>query len=270
MNDYEAKQERKRERLEEAAGRAESRSQDRMQASHRATAGIPFGQPILVGHHSERRHRNALKRSDQAMRRSIEEDDRASELRHRAEAVGKGGISSDDPDAIDKLREKLATLELQSNTAKRINAEYRKNRRTMDKGAALNAVSGLSNDEKLTLARGMAAAFWIDQPMPFGSNRSAQIRSVRQRIAELEARLPADAPTRELARGEGWVAEERPELNRTVFDFDAKPSADVRKLLKERGFKWMRSEGVWSRSLSGGSRYAVEVIAEKIPAAWRS
>jgi hypothetical protein len=33
---------------------------------------IPPGQPILVGHHSERRHRRDLQRADDAMRRSVE------------------------------------------------------------------------------------------------------------------------------------------------------------------------------------------------------
>lgn len=35
----------------------------RWNAALSATAGIPLGQPILVGHHSERRHRNALARA---------------------------------------------------------------------------------------------------------------------------------------------------------------------------------------------------------------
>ena len=63
---------------------------------------IPFGQPILVGHHSETRDRNYRKRihgqlpeerfdaSKKAKRRSAE----------RAASVGKGGISSDDPEAV--------------------------------------------------------------------------------------------------------------------------------------------------------------------------
>ena len=40
-------------------------------------SGIPFGQPILVGHHSERRHRRVIERADHAMRRSVENADMA-------------------------------------------------------------------------------------------------------------------------------------------------------------------------------------------------
>ncbi len=95
MNSYERKQEDRRARLEAAADRAESRSNEaykRADMSEGAT-GIPFGQPILVGHHSEGRHRAAIKRADNAMRKSIDEGNRAKELRGKAAAVGTGGIS---------------------------------------------------------------------------------------------------------------------------------------------------------------------------------
>ncbi len=38
---------------------------------------IPPGQPILVGHHSEKRHRRDLEKSDNAMRRSVEATEKA-------------------------------------------------------------------------------------------------------------------------------------------------------------------------------------------------
>ena len=47
--------------------------------------GIPFGQPILVGHHSERAHRKVLERADNAMRKGIEESKKADNYRARAE-----------------------------------------------------------------------------------------------------------------------------------------------------------------------------------------
>ena len=74
----------RRERLERRAEKrrewAESRSQkaaESWSAARAATAGIEFGQPILVGHHSERRHRGALKRQDAAMRKASEHSDMA-------------------------------------------------------------------------------------------------------------------------------------------------------------------------------------------------
>lgn len=52
--------------------------------SERAT-GIPLGQPILVGHHSEKRHRRAIEKADNAMRKSVEETEKAEAYNRRAE-----------------------------------------------------------------------------------------------------------------------------------------------------------------------------------------
>lgn len=46
---------------------------------------IPMGQPILVGHHSEGRHRKDLDRIDRNMRKSIDEHEYAEQLQQRAE-----------------------------------------------------------------------------------------------------------------------------------------------------------------------------------------
>jgi len=77
----------KAERLNGYAGNAEKRSNEaykKADLSEEAT-GIPFGQPILVGHHSERRHRKVLERADNAMRKSIEEQEKAESYARRAE-----------------------------------------------------------------------------------------------------------------------------------------------------------------------------------------
>lgn len=71
-------------RYRQYAENARRRSSESYEASYNAVSGIPFGQPILVGHHSEQRHRNALKRQDAKMRKSIEEDERAAYWERRA------------------------------------------------------------------------------------------------------------------------------------------------------------------------------------------
>ena len=69
----------KAERYEEWADKAHQRSDEAFERSERAVAGIPMGQPILVGHHSERAHRAAIDKSWAAMGKSVEE-------MHKAEA----------------------------------------------------------------------------------------------------------------------------------------------------------------------------------------
>lgn len=78
---------RKAERLGEYAENAENRSMDYYKKADlsEAATGIPLGQPILVGHYSESRHRKVIERADNAMRRSIEEDQKAEVYRRRSE-----------------------------------------------------------------------------------------------------------------------------------------------------------------------------------------
>jgi len=86
----------KREHLLELAERTSERAEKHEAASTAAgrradlreeVSGIPLGQPILVGHHSERRHRAALERADRAMRKSVEESKYAARLEARAESA---------------------------------------------------------------------------------------------------------------------------------------------------------------------------------------
>src|SRR5439155_16633940 len=80
--------------------------------SHDIASRRPFGQPILVGHHSERAHRNDIARQHR-------KDDKARELWQEAEQAGRAAqaaaenrsISSDDPNAVDALQAKGAYLE---------------------------------------------------------------------------------------------------------------------------------------------------------------
>lgn len=74
-------------RYRQYAENAQRRSLELYNASHDAVSNIPMGQPILVGHHSERRHKRALERSDRNMHKSIEEGERARYWQHRAEHV---------------------------------------------------------------------------------------------------------------------------------------------------------------------------------------
>ena len=52
------------------AANAESSAESASNYAHSLVEGIPMGQPILVGHHSERGHRATLKRCDAATRRA--------------------------------------------------------------------------------------------------------------------------------------------------------------------------------------------------------
>lgn len=56
-----------------------------LQRSREATAGIPMGQPVLKGHHSQRKHEKALERAEAQMQKSVEMGQKAAHVQHVAE-----------------------------------------------------------------------------------------------------------------------------------------------------------------------------------------
>lgn len=134
--------------------------------------GIPFGQPILVGHHSEGRHRRRIAQIDRAMGAAVENSQKAAAMASRAdsiEAAAERAIYDDDPDAIERLREKIAGLEAQRETMKTRNAEFRKANR--------EELKGMSAYE-----RGQAVPF----PSYVLSNLGGVLSTSRKRLARLE------------------------------------------------------------------------------------
>lgn len=71
----------------EHADKAAAASDAAWQAEHGILDGIPMGQPILVGHHSERRHRRDLERAESLRRRGMAETERSEYHSDRAEAA---------------------------------------------------------------------------------------------------------------------------------------------------------------------------------------
>ena len=252
-NDYEDKLQRRRERLESAAAKARASSEAYFLRSNEAVQHIPLGQPILRGHHSEQRHRNAVERSHRAMDRSVAEAARAAHLEHQASRVGKGGISADDPAAREKLLKRLNELEQRLEMMKRVNLEFRK--------GGWDAVTGLSEGAREQLKAAMSSiAHHGERPFPPYSlkNLGANIRRVRARIEELSDQ--AELPERDVVEGAAYTLAESKESNRIRFTFDAKPDESVRSLLKREGFRWARSVGAWQRQTTAAGWAAAERV----------
>lgn len=110
--DYVERQERKKELYQERIEQAEQRSQSHYKRHNDLANIIPIGQPIILGHHSEKRHRNDLKRIDNEMRKSIQESEKADYYRNKLDNIdNNNAISSDDPKAIEKLQARIKELE---------------------------------------------------------------------------------------------------------------------------------------------------------------
>jgi hypothetical protein len=108
MNAYEEKLEARRERLEARAARLSAEGRAKFSSGMERLRAIPFGQPMLVDHYSYKRDRNYRAKASASIDKGCELLKASEEVARRAESVGTGGISSDDPEAITKLREQLA------------------------------------------------------------------------------------------------------------------------------------------------------------------
>ena len=106
LNRYEERQQNRLDRYEALADKATVKSTVLATRSNQMAECIPFGQPILVGHHSEKRDRNFRSKIHSIMGKSVQEMKKAEYYQNKADSVGKGGISSDDPNAIEKLKSK--------------------------------------------------------------------------------------------------------------------------------------------------------------------
>ena len=75
---------RKAERLNNASANADKKSTEYYEASNEGRDFLSLGEPIKVGHHSEKRHRALFERNDNRMRKSVEFSDKANEYTDRA------------------------------------------------------------------------------------------------------------------------------------------------------------------------------------------
>lgn len=163
--------------------------------------------------------------------------------------MNNNAIRSDDPQAVEKLREKLTSLEKQQGIMKAINSYYRKNETCFgfldlpDKRAA-------KLDERVR-----SAYSWEKQPYPQYAltNNSAEIRRLKKRIDELTQNSELGFVGWKFEGGE--VVANNDNCRLQVF-FDEKPDEEKRTALKFCGFRWAPSEGAWQRQLNSNAIYA--------------
>ena len=116
-------------RLLEWADKRRQRSAGNFTRAHNLVKDIPLGQPILVGHHSEKRHRRTLEKSDNAMRAAVQDERKGAEMASRAANIldaADRAIYRDDPDAIERLTVKIEKLEGERAAMKAANSIVRK------------------------------------------------------------------------------------------------------------------------------------------------
>ena len=78
------------EKYEGRSERSAAKSQSAYEREHAILDRMPMGQPIMVGHHSEKRHRGDLSRADSARRTYMKEEEKAGTYSNRAASAAAG------------------------------------------------------------------------------------------------------------------------------------------------------------------------------------
>lgn len=238
----------RRERLEnklakrrEWAEKAEQRSHNEWDKSAKAVEGISFGQPILVGHHSEKRHRAAVARAQAAGTRAVEESNLAKHHQEKAAGLSdylENTIFDDDPDAIEKIEQKIARLEKEHEFMLAVNKICRN--RKLNETEKISSIVALGASEES--ARKILVPEYSWQSAGFESwalsNNSANIRRYKQRLEGLRIRQKRQTSAKNSVNG--VLIQEKPDGYLAVT-FAEKPDYSVISAMKTAGFRWCRS-----------------------------
>jgi len=244
--------ERKLELRKEWADKAEARSEALSKQSHDMLSIIPMGQPILVGHHSEKRDRNYRDRAWNKMGKSVEQGKLAAHHNSCADGIERAldnSIFSDDSDAVEALEARIKEREAEREKMKLVNKLYRK-------GNAEELAKLGYNLE--SLRENLKTAYsWCQQPHPAYelSNLGGRITADKKRLEAVKARQKRSAEAEaapggvviktgdySYRDGSGWAQ----------VTFAEKPDREILNELRAANFHW--SGGSWH-----GSR-------EKLPA----
>lgn len=162
-------------------------------------------------------------------------------------------ISSDDPQAVEKLTKKLTACEEQQKYMKNVNAYYRKH-------GTMEGFEGISAEEVIRLNGKVENGYsWVTAPYQSFelTNNSAEIRRLKNRIQQLTKDKDVGFVGWKFIGGEAVANVDN---NRLQLFFDEKPSDEQRTTLKRNGFRWSPSEGAWQRQLNGNAMYAANRI----------
>ena len=258
--DYADRKEFRIDRLRERANNATTKCNDHHATADKISDRFYMGQPILVGHHSEGKARRDQDKMHNHMGKAVDAGKKSDRLNDRANsAENNKNISNDDPEALVKLRKKLASLEKLQVRIKAANKIFR-NKKMAD-NEKITELLNLGIDEesaRLGLEPDYAGKFGIPSYALTGNN--TKIRNTKKRIKDIQE-LDITVFENVSINGIDIVDND----NRIQMFFPGKPSEETRGRLKNSGFRWARSAGAWQayRKL-WNYQLAVEIANELI------
>lgn len=153
----------------------------------------------------------AKEKQNAARDRNMVEYNEIQGILDRITSVGMGGIMSDDKNAIKKLTAKLDALEAMQVKMKAVNAYFRKHK-------TLEGCPDLTEEARCKLESGQV---YHDAPYPGWalSNNNANIRRIRDRIAQLQKESERAEQGAAPEQGDGYILKENYEIGRIQFFF---------------------------------------------------
>lgn len=258
---YNQRKERRIERYEQLAEKHQTASVETYKHAKEMASVIPFGQPILVGHYSENRDRRYRSRIQNNFGKSFKHKETAEYYEQKAETARHNqSISSDDPEAIIKVKKEIADLEALQTTMKKANKIVRDKK--LSKGEKIQELNkkGLDGETLMNPKWHYSEGF---QGFEL-SNNNANINRLRKRLLQLERDLEQAATLGDTEQGypeHGLTVIQARSINRLQLKFNGKPNEEIRSILKSNGFRWAPSEGAWQRQL-GNSAYALRRVMD--------
>jgi len=160
-------------------------------------------------------------------------------------------IRSDDENAVDKLKKKMAKLEKAQEQMKACNKIIKDKKD--NKIERLAEILGTKQR-----AEELMQPDWCGR-IGFASfdltNNNAAIKVTKNRIEQLEKAATLETKEIEIA---GVKVVQNAELMRIQFFFDEKPERAVIDLMKKRGFKWSPSNVCWQRLWNNNAIFTIE------------
>ena len=267
QQNYEERRQARIDRLAEKAKKTRETANQLHDQAHRMASVIPFGQPILVGHHSERRDRNYRKRISNTQDKAFEASGKADHYAQKASAAESNkAISSDDPEAIEKLKIKINNAEKMQDIMKQANKLIKSKKMDFDDKIIHITCLGIT----ATRARQLFEPDFcgrIGFPSYRLTNNNANIRRMKQRLEELQ-REEATAEHKE-TEYKGFTVIENVDENRIQIVFDGKDAyfelcKNKGINLRQEGFKYSKHNNAWQRLLNNAGRWATKHVIERI------
>ncbi len=208
---------------------------------------------------SQSKKSDAYDRKNNELWEWVERAQAAAQKAVRAAAPGgdpTAPISSDDENAIGKLKAKLAKLQEFQTYAVTANKIVRRKISNEAKIEALGQELGMSAKTAASLLEPDYGGR-IGIPSYELTNNNANIKRIEGRIADLER--AAKDTTREAELPGGITVTDDVEDNRLRITFPGKPDSATISALKSNGFKWAPSVGAWQRQRGPNALYGAKL-----------